>query len=211
MNKPECNEIPVSNINTDQDLKGWLERQAKQYKLEYLLAHADDGVIWGKFDQEKSYSLATSYDAFNQSNTVKNNIKFNPVSLRLLTLQQCRLFGADAEVMLWFIGGDRQNNKTWKARYIRDENLTPENFIPEDQILWGTQQEGEPQKGFTLVADGSQGLKHAVPLTNIAFSKDLKILHRPLRLQVRHYIDYDEDGVARIYLSRLVDLRSQAL
>jgi len=29
----------------------------------------------------------------------------------------------------------------------------------------------------------------------------------PVRLLVHHYIDYNDCGVARIYLSRLVDLR----
>jgi hypothetical protein len=39
-------------------------------------------------------------------------------------------------------------------------------------------------------------------LPNLSKGKD----YRPLRLKVRHYIDYDNEGVARIYLSRLVDL-----
>lgn len=80
--------------------------------------------------------------------------------------------------------------------------ITPECLTDEKQILWGTQPEGE-KNGFTLVSDGSQCLKHAVPLIGITFKgKD----YRPLRLKVRHYIDYDNEGVARIYLSRLVDL-----
>jgi CRISPR-associated protein (TIGR03984 family) len=86
-------------------------------------------------------------------------------------------------------------------------------LIEECQILWGTQKEKGKQgedgerNGFTLVSDGSQGLKHAVPLTNIPFSQDKNNLYRPIRLVVHHYIDYDHSGVARIYLSRLVDLR----
>ncbi len=58
-----------------------------------------------------------------------------------------------------------------------------------------------------LVSDGSQGLKPAVPLTNIRFSKDKNTLYRPIRLLVHHYIDYDDSGVAKICLSRLVTLR----
>jgi CRISPR-associated protein (TIGR03984 family) len=62
---------------------------------------------------------------------------------------------------------------------------------------------------FTLVSDGSQGLRHAVPLQNIEFNKTEK-LYRPLYLVVRNYIDYDQQtGLARIYLSRLVSLKSR--
>lgn len=168
----------------------WLQAKAKQYQLQYLLAHADDSVIWGHFD--KDGNLTTP----NLPKDLFPKCKF-PV-LRLHTLQQCRIFGKNTEVMLWKVG------QNWKARSIEDGHLSKHDYITEDQILWGTKPELEPKDGFTLVSDGSQGLKHAVPLTEINFSsKD----YRPLRLKVHHYIDYcDESGVARIYLSRLVNL-----
>lgn len=193
MNKPISQNIDdVSKIESN--LKQWLEAKAQEFNLKYLLAHADDGVIWGKFENSQ---LITSDDVFPQF-----------AKLRTCTLQQCRIFGkntdenggGNAEVMLWKV------DKTWKARLINDEHLSKEDYICEKQILWGTQPEEEHHKGFTLVSDGSQGLKHAVPLTGINFSQDRK--KRPIRLQVRHYIDYDESGIARIYLSRLVDLKS---
>ncbi|MCL1473248.1 CRISPR-associated protein Csx19 [Argonema antarcticum] len=165
-------------------LKKWLT----DYHLTYLLAHADDGVIWGRFDNGK---LTIANEVF-----TKPDFYFPP--LRLSTLQQCRIFGQQGEVLLWKYG------EKWKWRFIGNPQ---EDFIPESQILWGTQLEEEPKNGFTLVSDGSQGLKHAVPLINIPFSPDKKNLYRPIRLEVRHYIDYDDSGVAKIYLSRLVDLR----
>lgn len=184
MNKPHCEAI--EDAQSISDLLQWLQKKARQYELKYLLAHADDGVIWGKFDRENS-QLITSGD---------DDVFPQFAKLRLCTLQQCRIFGKNAEVMLWKVGDN------WKARLIKDDN-NPECLTDENQILWGTQSEGEPKKGFTLVSDGSQGLKHAVPLIGITFKgKD----YRPLRLKVRHYIDYDNEGVARIYLSRLVDL-----
>ncbi len=76
-------------------------------------------------------------------------------------------------------------------------------IIIEDQVLWGTQ--GKVQDNFTLLSDGQQELYHAVPLTNIQFDDPQK-LKRPVRLKVKHYIEYDDDGLARIGLSRLVDL-----
>lgn len=124
--------------------------------------------------------------------------------LRLTTLQRCRIFGEAGEVLLW------RSQNTWKHRFIGNPSCE---YIPENQMLWGTHKarkkdgsEFEESQGFTLVEDGSEGLRHAVPLVNIPFSSDRSKLMHPLRLNVRHYIDYDEEGVARIYLSRLVNV-----
>ncbi|WP_040483717.1 type III-D CRISPR-associated protein Csx19 [Lyngbya aestuarii] len=198
MIKPDCQLLKDTEIIVDpQTLYSWLQYKAKEQELKYLLAHADDGVIWGKFDQDGNLITANpSKELFPNSEELfpKHNL---PV-LRSQTLQQCRAFGDKTEVMLWKV------DKTWKARLIKDDRLSKEDYICEKQILWGTQRERE-KNGFTLVSDGSQGLKHAVPLTDITFQdKD----YRPLRLKVRHYIDYDESGMARIYLSRLVHLES---
>jgi CRISPR-associated protein (TIGR03984 family) len=186
MNKPTCK--PINDLNTIEiDFTGWLQAKAQEFDLRYLLAHADDGVIWGEFRGQNS-QLITSGD---------DDVFPQFAKLRTCTLQQCRIFGENAEVMLWKVGDN------FKARLIKDDN-NPEHLPDENQILWGTQAEAE-KNGFTLVSDGSQGLKHAVPLTGITFKdKD----YRPLRLKVRHYIDDDQSGVARIYLSRLVDLKS---
>ncbi|MEG4166129.1 MULTISPECIES: type III-D CRISPR-associated protein Csx19 [unclassified Microcoleus] len=200
MNKPDCKTLEdTQDIMDTPSLYNWLQAKAKQYQFQnllshgddrviWLLAHADDGVIWGKFRGD-DYKLVTSGD---------EDVFPQLAKLRSPTLQQCRIFGKNAEVMLWKVG------QNWKARLVQDDNK-PKCLPDEDQILWGTKVEKE-SKGFSLVSDGSQGLKHAVPLTGITFTgKD----SRPLRLKVRHYIDYDdESGVARIYLSRLVDLYS---
>lgn len=182
MNKLTCKRIDAP---TNSEIKQWLQEQAEIYNLRFVLAHAEDGVIWGEF---RDGQLVTSDSAF-----------CHLPKLHLFTLQQCRAFGAHAEVMLW------QNDEGLKARVIKDDNITEENYILEKQILWGTQQD-ETCNGFTLVSDGAQGLRHAVPLININFDKSQK-LYRPLRLNVRHYITTDEEtGLARINLSRLVNL-----
>ncbi|MCP6760124.1 MAG: CRISPR-associated protein Csx19 [Fischerella sp. CENA71] len=183
MNKPNCEHL---KLPANFDMKIWLEAQASQYKLKFLLAHAEDGIIWGKFQDG---NLITADSVFSQF-----------AKLRKLTLQQCRIFGENSEVMLW------KTDEDFKARLIQDEKSTE--FIPENQILWGTQAE-KICEGFTLVSDGSQGLCHAVPLADINFDAKQK-LYRPLRLCVRHYINYDEEtGLARIYLSRLVNLTTE--
>ncbi len=185
MNKPKCKtniEIP-NNF----DVKTWLEEQASEYKLNYLLAHADDGVIWGKF----------------QDGMITADTVFPQAKLRKSTLQQCRIFGETSEVMLW------NTDEGFKARLIQDEHMNPEEYISEYQILWGTHGEKRESQGFTLLWDGKQGLKHAVPFTHIELEEG-KLKH-PVRLKVNHYIDYNDAGVARIYLSRLVNLTAKEI
>lgn len=197
MNKAYCEQLDDSlTIKDNSTLYTWLQDKAQKENLTYLLAHADDGVIWGEFRGD-DYQLVASGD---------NGVFPQLAKLRLCTLQQCRIFGENSEVMIWKVG------QTWKARLIKDEHLSKikKDYICEKQILWGTKSEASKQS-FTLVSDGSQGLKHAVPLINIPFRKDTNNLYRPIRLHVHHYINHDDSGddsgVARIYLSRLVDLQ----
>lgn len=192
MNQELC-QISDENF-TEQSLQDWLKQEAQDYQLPYLLAHAEDGMIWGHFDIE-SGRLTTAEAVFPEC--------YFP-ELWLKTLQQCRLFGEAGEVFLW-----NSNNK-WRSRVILEskasELIEKEQIglIPESQILWGTK--GEEKDNFTLLSDGSQGLRHAVPLTGINFDSNEKNIKRPVRLQVHHYFGYDLDGIARIFISRLVDL-----
>ena len=202
MNQGLC-ETSVVDFS-EQPLKKWLKQQAQKHQLPYLLAHAEDGVIWGRFDLDNG-SLTTARAVFPECYFPK---------LRLGTLQQCRVFGEAGEVFLW------NSNGEWRSRLIlqsevdklitqkQDESIAQEKIglIPESQILWGTQ--GTTNGNFTLLSDGSEGLKHAVPIVVEAsyFSKDTKKLYRPVRLEVNHYFGYDSDGVAKIFLSRLVSL-----
>ncbi|VXD25829.1 conserved hypothetical protein [Planktothrix serta PCC 8927] len=191
MNKPICKNIDdVSKIESN--LKGWLEEKAKDYHLQYLLAHADDGVIWGRFETDGTLITQTEpQDLFPQNNFAK---------LRWLTLQQCRIFSKTSEIMLWKVNGQPQ------SRLIIEPEGT--DSICESQILWGTHGQKDEENGFTLLWDGQQGLRHAVPFTDIELESDHKLKNR-VRLEVHHYIDDDNSsGVARIYLSRLVDLES---
>ena len=172
-------DLGEQQFSCENDLKKWLAG----FQLTYLLAHADDGVIWGRFDDGK---LTIANQVFTKHDFPK---------LRLLTLQQCRIFGYQGEVLLWKYG------ENWQWRFIDDSG---KDKIEERQILWGTH--GKKQGNFTLLWDGSQGLRHAVPFTDVELKDDRLV--NPVRLIVHHYIDYDDNsGVARICLSRLVDLR----
>jgi len=162
------------------DLQKWLEAQASEHGLSYLLAHADDGVIWGRFAENGELDI---------SGKVFREVE---VQLRAKTLQQARLFGPAGEVLLWRVeGGFLSNN-------LLDGAETPENALEEQHYLWGVGQEIEKERQFTLMEDGQQGLWHAVPRVITSQQR--------AALKVRHYVAYDEQDQAYITCSRLVDL-----
>jgi len=194
---------------------------AQRYGLSWLLAHADDGVVWGAcVDTDSGLRLA---------------VQPTPPTLRLTTLQMARLFAPHAELLLWREG-------IWRARLVRDhvqgEEARPDGTMllneafDEAQILWGdrTTRAGTVEGvAFVTMSDGAQGLRHTVPLA-VPLGRHDK---RPLRLHVRHYVaedggtlrnqqggrsaaherafDKNEPGVVpgltRVVLSRLCDLR----
>lgn len=186
----EDRQAQIINFKDDDELRSWLECQAPSVSAQtpYLLAHAEDGIIWGRFDSEQ---LTTAENIFRKP-------KYNLPELRLLTLQQCRIFGVNGEILLW-----RMSETKFKWRFIGNPN---EDKIPESQILWGTN--GIKEGDFTLLWDGSQGFKHAVPFADIELKGDRLV--KPVRLLVHHYIKYEEEtGLARIYRSRLVHLTTK--
>jgi len=112
---------------------------------------------------------------------------FGPV-LRAKTLQMARLFGANGELFIW-----KTDNCSWQARLVIDNQGQDIEYFDETMLLWGTRWENS-NDGFFLWEHGSEGLRHAPPVDS----------NRDLKLKVRHYIDYDEDGQAYIKFSRLV-------
>lgn len=174
--------IIVDNIGNVRD---WMQSQANTHELRWLLAHSDDGVTWG---ENRSGQLVTS-------DSVVPDL--SPL-LRAMTLRQARLFASEAELLLW-----RDGNNKWHARIIRrpgeGETADLTEAIDEAQMLWGTH--GEIHDGFTVLRDGAQGLRHAIPRV-LALGEDGLV--NPPRLLVRHYTSYDNNGFARITLSRLV-------
>lgn len=177
---------PVDTTRFADDLAAWFQRQPSVGSSAWFLAHADDGVIWGQIRDER---LVVSHDAFP---TVSP-------SLRAITLQQARLFGQEAEVRLW------REDDSFRACRIQDHAGEEAQALDEEHLLWGTQAE-DVRDGFTLVADGRQGLRHAVPLVIPATAFTPKSRRHPLRLGLRHYLTCDADGQAHITLSRLVSL-----
>lgn len=155
-----------------------IKAQANPQKYQYLLAYADDGVIWGRVERDK---LVLSGDAFPH---------ISP-KLRPETLWEARLFGENAEWYLW------KADQGWQSREITDSAGKDVEAFDEDHILWGTNVE-KSKPPFTLVCEADMGIRHAPPIS-------LRDRHS-LKLKVRHYLDYDEAGAVFVKYSRLVDL-----
>lgn len=199
----------VPNVSTDDlvgdapDVRGWLQMRGADYKqhgLHWLLAHADDGIIWGRLDDG---TLVTSRDA---AEAFPDEGDGKPETLREIaltafpaldgrTLQQARLFGQGGELLLW------RNDGGFRARVIHDveedEDHDWREGFDEPQMLWGTYSNALP-RNFRLYRQGAEGLRHAVPFVPEALLQE----DIAPRLMVRHYLS--KNGFARVVASRLV-------
>jgi CRISPR-associated protein (TIGR03984 family) len=182
--------ISLTPPQTDEDIVTWLQTQMSDGQP-LLLAHADDGVIWGKLMNGK---LVTS------SETEKDDANKVSPPLRGITLQQAFVFGPEGEVRLW------RDDAEWQCHRFRiADEIAFVGHIDEKQVLWGTKVLPEKtQHGFTYIRERrQQGLDQVVPVE----VDDRQLGERRLRLHVRHFIERDDEtGEARIAFSRLVDL-----
>jgi CRISPR-associated protein (TIGR03984 family) len=166
-------------LTVNGDPCAWLAAQAKPGMA--LLAHADDGVIWGLGE--------TGALRFPSAQVLVQ------APWRAPTLQMARLFDSDHEVFLW-----RIDEGCWQARVIKDGAGDQVACIDERQLLWGTN--ATVNDGvFTRVVEGQQGMVHAFP--RMVGASALSPARRP-RLHVRHYLTEDVNtGWQRIAYSRL--------
>lgn len=186
LSKPE-------SVPTDFDPERWLVSNA-QRDMGFVLAHAEDGVIWGRVENGQ---LGLAGKRFSQVD----------VSLDIRTLQQARLFGPAGEVIVW-----RTPEGKFLARRIADGPTPSADTIEDQQWLWGTpigekDAQGRfslmERHGFMLLREGKQGLRHAPPIGHLGLKLDERVM-----LTVRHYIDSDpQTGLAYIADSRLLELR----
>jgi CRISPR-associated protein (TIGR03984 family) len=186
----------LANVETlngpggDAEVGGWLAQQATA-KRPFLLAFADDGVIWGRWLAGK---LVTAGEAVADSTTADPRSRDISPPLRGETLQQASVFGRMDEVRLF-----RDEMGRWQARRIGDGD----DKIDERQLLVGNEVVAGYGE-FTHVRDRiQQGIDHIVPVA--ITHQDVDAGRGPCLL-VRHFVDYDDSGEARIVLSRLVEV-----
>ncbi|MCA9952118.1 MAG: TIGR03984 family CRISPR-associated protein [Anaerolineales bacterium] len=158
---------------------------ATQYELAYLLSHHDDGVVWGRFENE-GWTFSAEKFAISP--------EFSPE-----TLQECRVFGETAELFIWRNG----NNTLQASLLLEDENSKQMKCFDQQQLLWGDTSE-QQRDNFTILAESSQGLRHAVPI-NVYLNRNQYPPHR-VALKVRHYIAYDNHQ-AYVKWSRLTGIK----
>ena len=178
---------------------GWVsgERMAppEVEDFPWLLAHCDDGVVWGWHDS-KGAGWRLSSQVFPD---------LSPPIL-VLNLRELRLFGPQAEVLIWRAGDGFQGRiLREKADISSDDPARP---ADEDRVLLGDRIVASGQAdGFTRVGDG-KGAEQAVPLK--LQEKDFLEGRWPLRLKIRHYVETDRDtGILRVVATRLVSLFCQ--
>ena len=165
-------------VDFNGDIGAWLRERANTHNLRWLLAHADDGVIWGEV-RDDGLHLSTSLFGH---------------ELRAKTLQMARLFGEIGELYLW------KSDDGWSARLVIEGEGHTKEYYDRCQLLWGTDVE-ETDDGFVLLRHGAEGLRHAPPMP-VPGGK----LERSLVLNVRHFVDYDAEGQAYVEFSRLISI-----
>ena len=192
MSKQYGKTIPVEiDRNSDEAaLRAWLSGRMNA-QMPWLLAHADDGVIWGK--RQPDGKLVLSSDVFEDPAEYPSVA----VKLRAETLQEVRVFGPAGEMRLW------RTAKGFAARLLTDDGVGLEALPDEKHLLWhqGRPVEVSQDTGFALLQEGARGQRHAPPV--IPQGKQ-----RP-KLVVKHYVDYDPEGQAYIALSRLVGVEAR--
>jgi len=172
------------------DAIAWLKQQAQAGDV--LLAHQDDGVVWGKAHTNGDWVT---------SDAVLNTLPA-PNSNRLWS---ARLFNAQREILLW-----RDGDGAWHAREIADGAGEGEpDFVEsydEPQLLWGDHGEHKVVGNvtFAVLEEGAQGLRHAPPI-ELPFDANGSLGNWTRAcLLVRHYLARED--VARVAASRLVEL-----
>lgn len=181
---------PLPELTND-TVREWLMAQMKNNNLTYLLAFADDGIIWGRMD---GGTLVIAHEA-----SQKEDKKYF-TQLRGKTLQQAHVFGDKLEIRLF-----RDEMNQWKAVNIEDDE-DKEKIIPESQILWGDKLDDKDQpvnENFIRLTAERKG----IPPQILPVKREEYADGRYVRLTVHHMVDFDKDtGEAYIRLSRLAGL-----
>lgn len=171
---------PLEDLESfTQGAKAWLA-QRMSAEMPWVLIHADEGVIWGRW--EPTGNVRLSSDAFQGTELA--------IDLTAANVQQCRIFGKSGELLIW------RDRAQFHGRIVEDNDTEMADWWDEQHLLWG--HPIEERHDFSLLREGRQGQQHAVPII-------VKQTQRAV-LTVRHYVQPDRYGQAAVVLSRLVDL-----
>ena len=116
-------------------------------------------------------------------------------ALSIESLRELRAFNESGELRLWKSGGDIG----WRLRI--DDGSENANIYDEEHVLWGDKIAGESAEGLILRESG-RGFSFRVP----PFGRTPSL---PLKLLVRNYYDFEEDGLLHFFDARLVSLKDQ--
>lgn len=167
---------------------------ARTAGMRWLLAHCDDGVEWGRRDaDDEPWRLSSA--AFPDISPPIGHVN----------VQQLRLFGPDAELLIWRVDDGFLGRRMADASPL--DVGDPRRAAEETYVVLGDRRLEGPRDGFTLVGNAA-GSRHAVPLE--CPDDDFKARHMPLRLRVRHYFEQNsETGVVRVAASRILTLEQE--
>lgn len=163
--------------------------QVQQHRCGWWLAHSDDGLVWGRnINGVWHCSAEESFGGFS-------------VGLSEDNLQTLRVFGEEAELMVW------RRNGNWKGRVLQDGDNVPPTFQPicEDQVLFGQFEDADSaQQGglFSLQRDG--GTRQVVLPIGTPEERALPLIGQEWRLRVKHHVEQEASGAMRVVGSRLV-------
>jgi len=186
----------IERLNNDacQAILNWVTKEGESCQegdYSWLLAHCHDGVTWGRFDSvTKDWLLSSTPYAKLCPRISESN------------LLEIRLFGLEREILIW----RTENDFSGRCLIDKEERDNNDSCLPDNEtrILLGDRVLDALKEGFTCVGT-ARGLRQAVPLE--CTDKDFAGGRWPLRVQMRHYFEQDDEtGAVRVAASRLVTI-----
>lgn len=168
----------------------------------WLLAHCDDGVIWGIVEKD-ALRLPLAF-------SIRSDISLPRP--RAMTIQQLRIFGGRGELLIWrnedvqrTVGG---GGSGWlRGRLLLDQPIDSErpHTRPKDErwLLFGdTVESSGTDRAFAVVAERRRRRVQVVPIAEGLLDGSFR-----LALNVKHYFECDAvSGCVRRAVTRLVSL-----
>lgn len=187
--KPSLSGVSIERLSGDRcvSIVDWLAGRAESPalgpELHWALAHSDDGVTWFRRDPNGWRSGHGVYPEISPP-------------LRAPRLQELRVFGVEAEVLIWRAEGGLRGRLATDAAVEKDAPPP----LDEARLLRG-EGPGVAMAGeFTHVQDAA-GAEQVLPLL-----WPCQVAERPA-LRCRHYFECcPETGVSRVALTRLLEV-----